>query len=202
MSEHDSRLPAFSDLPAVKEKAIDFMTESFSRGLISMEQFEISVGLIQHSDDPDAIRQEMLKHQGAQIPEAAATRDLSVNSHESIELSHSSRIVGDKILLAKTTNVKIMHSNLILDYRKLSIPDGTYEIIVDSANSNCHIKIPDGVIIENRIKQDASNISSPRVRNENTGAAVVFKISGSASHSNIYISYPGRLLKFLKNLFK
>jgi len=181
-------------LPALRDGAIEALTNAYAGDVISLDEYEKRVGAVQLAESRGDIEACLA---GVEVfRDTAPSYVQAASNSESIRCKRSSMSVRDSTLLTKRLDVEIDGGALRLDYRNIALPSGIYEVHIVARGGYCRIRVPDGARIENRIRMDASSVSAPRESVNGNDPRVIIRLSGDVSRSHIHISRPFHWKRF------
>ncbi|PKL26696.1 MAG: hypothetical protein CVV47_01880 [Spirochaetae bacterium HGW-Spirochaetae-3] len=187
-------------LPALRDGAIEALTNAYAGDAISLDEYEKRVGAVQIAEsrgDVEACLAGVESFRDTTPPYVQAASD-----SESIRCNRSSMSVRDSTLLTKRLDVEIDGGALSLDYRNIALPAGIYEVHIVARGGYCRIRVPDGARIENRIRMDASSVSAPWESGNGNDHRIVIRLSGDVSRSHVHISRPVHWKRFFSRLIR
>jgi len=187
-------------LPALRDGAIEALTNAYSGDAISLDEYEKRVGAVQVAESRGAVEACL---DGIEVfRDTAPSYVQAASDSEEIRCLRSSMTVRDSTLLTKRLDVEIDGGALRLDYRNIALPAGIYEVRIVARGGYCRIRVPDGARIENRIRMDASSVSTPRESRNVNDPRVIIRLSGDVSRSHVHISRPFHWKRLLPRLIR
>lgn len=181
-------------LPALRDGAVEALTNAYAGDVISLDEYEKRVGAVQIAESRGEVEACL---SGVEVfRDTAPSYVQAPSDSESIRCNRSSMSVRDSTLLTKRLDVDVDGGMVRLDYRNVALPAGTYEIHIVARGGYCKIIVPDGARIENRIRMDASIVSMPKESRNGNDPRIIIRLSGDVSRSHVQVRRPFHWKRF------
>lgn len=181
-------------LPALRDGAVEALTNAYAGDVISLDEYEKRVGAVQIAESRGEVEACL---SGVEVfRDTAPSYVQAPSDSESIRCNRSSMSVRDSTLLTKRLDVDVDGGMVRLDYRNVALPAGTYEIHIVARGGYCKIIVPDGARIENRIRMDASIVSMPKESRNGNDPRIFIRLSGDVSRSHVQVRRPFQWKRF------
>ena len=168
-----------------KETATKIFSDLYISNQLDTDQFEKEIALLEKCKTIENIK-ELMSNIGIDDKLLESNSYSDVPTIGKITTIGSHKIIDNERLIAKTLVLEIAHAKVILDYSKINLPEGKYEINLDSRHSKCEILLPECYEIDNNFNEHFSKIKDKRKGNHKQ-VKVTIKLSGILWHSNIII---------------
>lgn len=187
-------------LTALRDGAIEALTNAYADDVISLDEYEKRVGAVQKAESRNDVEACLA---GIEVfRDTAPSYVRAASDSESIRCNRSSMSVRDSTLLTKRLDVDVDGGMVRLDYRNVALPAGTYEIHIVARGAYCKIFVPDGARIENRIRMDASIVSVPKEGGNESDPRIIIRLSGDVSRSHVQVRRPFHWKRFFSRLLR
>ena len=166
-----------------REKTIGFLTNAFSHEIINLDEFERRVESVHASKTHEELHQLV-----ADLPNEDIDDRKKITENENIACDMDTRTIVGSMLFTKKLNIEATSSSLNLDYRSVDLPDGVYEVYINSVASHFTIKLPEKYNVENRISSQLSSVvKEPKIEIGNQKISVVIRLAGNIEGSRIKV---------------
>lgn len=200
MKPEEGGLQRYGELADRKEAATTALTNAYVRSIITVEEFEADAKRIEQASSLGELEGIMARLPRAELAGRGAGHP-RLSPGEKILVTHSSKRIASDLLVTGKLEVNLAHSSVLLDYTKLDLPVGEYEIVLQARHSSCHIRLPEGARVEDRTSSAHSTVGGPALRQGRGSSGLVFRLSGDIAHSSIRVSGPSRVWAlFLRKL--
>ena len=166
-----------------REKTIGFLTNAFSHEIINLDEFERRVESVHASKTHEELHQLV-----ADLPNEDIDDQKKITENENIACDMDTRTIVGSMLFTKKLNIEATSSSLNLDYRSVDLPDGVYEVYINSVASHFTIKLPGKYNVENQISSQLSSVvKGPKIEIGNQKISVVIRLAGNIEGSRIKV---------------
>ena len=165
-------VPKDRPLSVQKKVAEDLLTEAFARDLISMDEFENRLGIINAAGSNREIQTELQDLPESLIVQTINEEPLTAGSPKQHNLLLSSRILRGIKLREKRLKTRLVLAEETLDYSKTVLEPGTYYVDANVILSELKIIVPENytvsldmttVLSEVIEKESAAGANSPHI---------------------------------------
>ncbi len=180
MTDETNRFPAFPPLSEHREATIEALQEAFSSGHLTLDAYEARVTAAEH-----ALTGADLEGLLADLPQSALP---AVSDAESVQCRMATKQLSGAVLRTRRLDIESSMSTLTIDYLKDEPIRGTQHIEVDLNMSTLVLRLPDDVVVENRVQESMSTFKEYRNKYyDPTKPRTTLIITGSSRMSTITV---------------
>lgn len=178
-----------------RQKAVEILNHCYTADLLDLAELENRLALVERAatlDDLDRVL--------ADVPEEyrrSGVASVGLSDAESVVCKMSNKTVADGLLLTKVFRAEVSMGKLVLDYRNLPLPEGNLEVQLQVSMGNCLIRLPDGVLVENRLKETMSTVRERPDVGARARPMTVLRLTGEVNMSSVKVHRRGRLAVWL-----
>lgn len=173
-------------LPQQRQKAVEILNHCYSSDLLDLIEFETRLAAVEKAVTLDDIDRVL-----ADIPEEHRNPGFSpvgVTESETIHGTMNTKVVSDGVLLTKVLEAKVSMGTLVLDYRRIALPQGVLEVHLKASMASCRIHLPEGVQVEIRLQETMTTVKEqPDYAFGSRKPLTILRLTGEAHMSTVTI---------------